>query len=1055
MQIPEQGQLVTVRQRQYIISEINKSTLQKDIKQPLSRPQHLITLQSIEEDAMGEELQVIWELEPGAKIFDRVPLPEPEDFDEPEKLEAFLNAVRWGAISSADKRALQSPFRSGIVIEDYQLDPLVRAIQMPRVNLLIADDVGMGKTIEAGLIIQELILRHRARTVLIVCPSALQIQWKDQMRDKFGLEFRIVDSELQKELRRKRGIHANPWTHFPRLITSIDYIKRDRPMRLMREVLPAAGESAYPRRFDILLIDEAHGVSPSGKGKYATDSQRTQAIRTIVPHFENRLFLTATPHNGYKESFSALLELLDNQRFARGVNPPKDRLGEIMIRRLKSELPPLSDGTPRFPERKIEPVEVIYTDKEKELHKLLESYKKLRLRNHQNKTEEVATKFVLITLKKRLFSSPEAFRITLEKHINSLKTAKKRKTGTFQKPSYRILQHQIESLEEEFANDEIYEESYEETIEESTLLFRESTDEEENLLENMKKLSEDLVKRPDSKTAELIKWLNENIRPEGKWSDERVIIFTEYRATQKWLLGLLAVEKLTEDNRLMILYGGMDLKEREKIKAAFQANPKESSVRILLATDAASEGIDLQNHCARLIHYEIPWNPNRMEQRNGRVDRHGQRGIRDKDGKKYVYVYHFVSKGFREKHSASGNMEDDLEFLMRAVNKIQNIREDLGKVGPIIAKKVEQAMLTGNFDLETQVEEKDAKSLRKILSIERNIQEQIQKLMARLAESKETLNLSPEHIEAVVHTGLALAGQSSLIPCTLPGINGKRVFRLPSLKGSWSKSFDGLAHPHTGTIRPVTFDEEAARGRDDVVLAHLNHNLVQQCLRLLRAEVWAAERKKLNRVTCRSVSKEALEEPAVIAHARLVIIGGDCQRLHEEIITAGGFLRKGRFARLNVGQIDRALKSADNNSPAEPVKQKLLEEWPLYAEPLKRSLEVRMEERKNGLYNTLKDRENKEVEDITKILEELGKAISMELKEAEKPSEQIIMEGFGHEEKEQYRQDINALRNRLQEIPGEIEREVEHIKKRFMNTQARIFPVALTFLVPEVETICQ
>ena len=109
---------------------------------------------------------------------------------------------------------------------------------MPRANLLIADDVGLGKTIEAGLVIQELMLRHRARTMLIVCPASLTLQWRDEMRDKFGLEFRIVDSALLRELRRARGLYANPWTHFPRLIVSIDWLKRTRPMRLLRELFP-------------------------------------------------------------------------------------------------------------------------------------------------------------------------------------------------------------------------------------------------------------------------------------------------------------------------------------------------------------------------------------------------------------------------------------------------------------------------------------------------------------------------------------------------------------------------------------------------------------------------------------------------------------------------------------------------------------------------------------------------------------------------------------------------------------------------------------------------
>ena len=160
-------------------------------------PQHLVSLGSVEDDATGEELEVIWEIEPGARV-DRArrAAARRRGARRPARLDAFLDAVRWGAVTSADGRALQAPFRTGIAIEDYQLDPVVRALRMPRANLLIADDVGLGKTIEAGLVVQELLLRHRARTVLVVCPASLQIQWRDEMRDKFGLEFRIVDREL-------------------------------------------------------------------------------------------------------------------------------------------------------------------------------------------------------------------------------------------------------------------------------------------------------------------------------------------------------------------------------------------------------------------------------------------------------------------------------------------------------------------------------------------------------------------------------------------------------------------------------------------------------------------------------------------------------------------------------------------------------------------------------------------------------------------------------------------------------------------------------------------
>ena len=347
--LPEPGQIVIVRQRPFVVNDIETSKLPlPSTVQDQSARQHLLRLSSVEDEGLGEELAVVWELEPGVACLEKARLPALRAFDQPRVFDAFLDAVTWGAVSSADDKALQAPFRSGVEVDDYQLDPEVRALSMPRVNLLIADDVGLGKTIEAGLVTQELILRHRARSILIVCPSSIQVQWKEEMRDKFGLEFRIVDSALFADLRRRRGIHVNPWAHFPRLITSIDFLKRERPMRLFRETLPAGDQLAFPRPYDLLIVDEAHNVAPAGRGKYATDSQRTIAIRTLAPCFEHKLFLSATPHNGYKESFAALLELLDNQRFARAVPPNRAQLEAVMVRRMKSELELRWDGTRRF-----------------------------------------------------------------------------------------------------------------------------------------------------------------------------------------------------------------------------------------------------------------------------------------------------------------------------------------------------------------------------------------------------------------------------------------------------------------------------------------------------------------------------------------------------------------------------------------------------------------------------------------------------------------------------------------------------------------------------------
>jgi superfamily II DNA or RNA helicase len=1044
--VPEQGQIVTVRQRRHVVTDVLPSTLPLAPLSAQTAPQNLVALSSIEDDALGENLQVVWELEPGARVSEKVELPDPTGFDSPQRLDAFLDAVRWGAIASADVRALQAPFRSGIEIEDYQLDPLVRAVQMPRVNLLIADDVGLGKTIEAGLVIQELVVRNRARTVLVVCPAGLQIHWRDQMRDKFGLELRIGDSNLMTRLRRSRGIHVNPWSHFPRLITSIDFLKRERPMRLFRETLP--DKTTYPRRFDILVVDEAHNVAPSGGGRYAMDSLRTQAIRTIAPHFEHRLFLTATPHNGYRESFSTLLELLDNQRFARGVAPDQRQLEAVMVRRLKSEFVDAWDGKPRFPRRQLHVIEVSYSEEEKQVHTWLKEYTALRQADAQDNAEHFATEFVLKLLKKRLFSSPAAFATTLAKHEQSLlePAGQARRPA---RPSVGILRRQIAQIDEEYADDDEYEMAASGAVDTATRTFRELGPRERWLLDRMRQWAEKATAQRDCKTEALIENLREIVKPGGKWSDERIIIFTEYRATQNWLHEILAAEGLATSDRLMTLYGGMDSEQRERIKAAFQASPDQSQVRILLATDAASEGIDLQNHCHRLIHLEIPWNPNRMEQRNGRIDRHGQRHD--------PLIYHFAGQGYRQRvldarAVSSSDLEADLEFLMRAVEKVEQIREDLGKVGPVIAHQVEEAMLGQRTQLDTQWAEEDAGAVRKMLKFERDLRDQIERHYQQLQETRQTLHLTPESVQSVVNIALALADQLPLRPVEVEGIwptpdrAACPVFHLPALSGSWATCTAGLAHPHTGDVRPIVFDHGLIKGRDDVVLAHLNHRLVQMSLRLLRAEVWVpGGRQGLYRVAARRTPDHALDTPAVVAHARLLVIGGDSHRLHEEIIAAGGFIREGRFRRMNVGQTEAALQAATDRPVSARTEQRLQDLWPALRPALEKALEARTEARTAGMERLLQERVTKEVADIEAVLTELAAAIEKEL--AAPAYRQLEL--WSNAEQTQLARNTQALRIRLEQIPGEIEAEQAAIRARFADPQPRMFPVAVTFLVPE------
>ena len=243
--LPEPGQVVQVRGAVWAVTEVEaQGLLRSPADDGQARLEHVVALQSLDEDRMGEELRVVWELEVGNSVVPDRGLPDTisaEALDNPDTLGAFVDAVRWGAVTSADPRAFQSPFRSGATLEPYQLEPLRRALAAPRTNLLLADDVGLGKTIEAGLVIEELLLRHRARSVIVVCPPSLALKWRDEMREKFGLEFVIVDSARMAADRRTYGLAANPLRLHPRIIVSMAWLPGVRAQRLLREVLAERG----------------------------------------------------------------------------------------------------------------------------------------------------------------------------------------------------------------------------------------------------------------------------------------------------------------------------------------------------------------------------------------------------------------------------------------------------------------------------------------------------------------------------------------------------------------------------------------------------------------------------------------------------------------------------------------------------------------------------------------------------------------------------------------------------------------------------------------------
>ena len=230
------------------------------------------------------------------------------------------------------------------------------------------------------------------------------------------------------------------------------------------------------------------------------------------------------------------------------------------------------------------------------------------------------------------------------------------------------------------------------------------------------------------------------------------------------------------------------------------------------------------------------------------------------------------------------------------------------------------------------------------------------------------------------------------------------------------------------------FDHNLAKGREDVVLVHLNHRLVQMGLRLLRAEVWSREgHKRLHRITARIVPDNALQHLAMIAHARLVVIGGDCHRLHEEIITAGGMIREGRFARFgSLKEMQLAHDVATDREPSKNVQEKLMALWSKNADALRQALEARMKDRTDGLKKALAERAAKEAQDIRTILMELKKAIEEQM--TDPTYQQTYLPGMAPAEQEQFERNVDALRRRLDRKSTRL--NSSHIQKSRMPSSA-------------------
>ena len=544
--MPEPGQLVHLRQRRWLIEGV----------EPAARfgQATLVHAACVDDDAQGEPVSVLWEHELDARVIEDAGWRRvgEQHFDDPELFAAYARTVLWGCVTATDPALFQAPFRAGIRLDAYQLEPLRKALLLPRVNLLIADDVGLGKTIEAGLILRELLLRRRIDFVVVAAPPSMLGQWSDELETRFGLRFTIIDRAFVAAMRRERGFSVNPWLTASRFLIS---------HRLLIDPSCGGGLVDALRDFrpgSLLILDEAHHAAPASARKYAIDSRITKAIRDLAPKFEHRLFLTATPHNGHPNSFSALMEILDPQRFIRGMGKIEPaQLEPVMVRRLKEDLRRLGQT---FPERIIEPVVINGLPEdapELVLAAKLADYRELRRGRLEAETvsRRAQAELVWIGLQQRLLSSIEAFARTLRVHEATLRRVLE--SGT--PPPQRVNKRVMTLLSGIGADDDAASLGDEElraeedgAVETATLAGAAGTGErwqaqieaELTTVMEMRALAEASRGAPDARIERLIDWIAHEMVPALRingaiWTDRRLLIFTEYEDTRRWIERLL------------------------------------------------------------------------------------------------------------------------------------------------------------------------------------------------------------------------------------------------------------------------------------------------------------------------------------------------------------------------------------------------------------------------------------------------------------------------------------------------------------------------------------
>ena len=891
---PTIGQLTVVRGRPAVI---------RDVVQNRAREGnfHLISVQYVDGTTFPDEEWISWENESEPQLLSGITFPDILNTetlpDKPSRYSSFNNSYRWTShnrlTSSRSEQdsalSLISPWYNAVQIEDYQLYPVIKSLLMPRVSLLLADDVGLGKTIEAGLILSELYSRRRIHRTLVVCPASLQRQWKDELLEKFHLEFTIVGREEHNRIRRQLGVDANPWSIHPRIITSMDYLRQPDVLESFRATAMSLWQGVR-LPFQMLIVDEAHNLSPN---VFGDDSDRCRMLRQMSKYFEHRLFLSATPHNGYTVTFSGLLSILDPVRMQQTAtldDSDRKQVNLLMVRRLKSELK-AKGAHKRFAERAVHniPIELQNHPKERDLYDLLRQFRHAITSKVTSisRRERRICDFVITLLTKRLLSSTYSFGRTWWQHIEGVEIKAEDVSEVENSVNKALSDTGDDSIKNQQEEDaarrtgswmtQFRSQLSEELQSISNLLEKygwpaETVQEPENVLENGPK---------DAKFIKLFEWIESHLRKDGAFiEDERLIVFTEYKNTLEYLVSKFKSLGL-EYPQVEFLYGGMETSKREAIKEAF--NDPLSPVRILIATDTAAEGLNLQNSCRYAIHYDIPWNPMRLEQRNGRIDRHGQ--ARD------VTIYHF-----------SSDDDADYKFLAHVINKVNQAREDLGSLGQVIDQSVIEHFTRREIDADELDKRLDIAGESKQDSEDTEMRDtgsdkDYRDAVNRLKATEKALGLTNQSLADLLQTAIRFEGGA--MQKSDDGI----TYRITTIPPGWKTLVEQSLTLRKGDLQSgipkIVFDPSyfetvendrlIFRPKPDTALIRLGHPIMKRALAVTQRMLWdnldGNQASSLSRWTITQSSSLKKSKVLVVLSCLLEVSNELRETVHQEVLS--------------------------------------------------------------------------------------------------------------------------------------------------------------------------